>query len=119
VTTDEDDDQWPQLDSLANSILDECQHAAPLPDLDTAIYLFREALDQCKTIDPLRSNLLKDLAAALVMRFSLTNERGNLSDALDMFTQAVALTAMSVAQLLMGTRGRPRLDVRVQSCLIP
>jgi hypothetical protein len=88
VTTGEDEDESTQLCDLANSILEECKDAAPLSDLDTAIYLFREALDMRQVPHPLRSDSLKDLAAALVTRFSLTSQREDLDEAILMFHKA-------------------------------
>jgi hypothetical protein len=41
----EDEDEATQLFNLANSILRECKDAAPLSDLNTAIYPFSEALN--------------------------------------------------------------------------
>jgi hypothetical protein len=72
------------LYNLANSILEECKDAAPISDLETAIYLLREALDRRPAPHPLRSDSLNDLAAALVMRFTQTNQRQDLDEAIQL-----------------------------------
>ena len=81
VTSEEEESD--QLYDLATSILEECKAAASLSDLDTAISLFRDTLDQ-RPPHPLRSDSLKDLAGALVTRFSLTNQRQDLDQAIQM-----------------------------------
>ncbi|KIM75667.1 hypothetical protein PILCRDRAFT_78642, partial [Piloderma croceum F 1598] len=77
------------LYDLANSILEECKDAAMLSNLDTAIYLFREALNQRPAPHPLQSDSIKDLAAALVTRFSLTNQRHDLAQAISLLTEGM------------------------------
>jgi hypothetical protein len=77
------------LYDLANSILEECKDAAMLSDLDTAIYLFCEALNQRPAPHPLQSDSIKDLAAALVTRFSLTNQRHDLAQAISLLTEGM------------------------------
>jgi hypothetical protein len=77
---DEDDDS--ALCDLANLILEECTNAAPFSDLDTAIHLFQEALNRRLAPHPLRSDSLKDLAGALVTKFSLTTQRQDFDEAL-------------------------------------
>ncbi|KIM75665.1 hypothetical protein PILCRDRAFT_13440 [Piloderma croceum F 1598] len=67
-----------RLYDFAMSVLEECNAAVPLSDLDTAISLFQETLDRRPAPHPLRSDSLKDLAGALVARFSLTNQRQDL-----------------------------------------
>jgi hypothetical protein len=37
----EEGDEYSRLYDLASSILEECKNAAPLSDVNTAIYLFR------------------------------------------------------------------------------
>jgi hypothetical protein len=86
---------------LATSILEECKAAASLSDLDTAISLFREALNQRPPPHPLRSDSLKDLAGALVTRFSLTNQRQDLDQAIQMCDEV--LTAIE-GQFQLGVR---------------
>ena len=81
------DDESSQLFDLATSILEECKKAAPLSDLNTAIYLFREALDRHPVPHPLRLNSLKDLAGALSTRFSLTNQIQDLDQSLSFRTE--------------------------------
>jgi hypothetical protein len=72
------------LYNLANSILAECKAEASLADLETAIYLFREALDRRPAPHSLRSDSLNDLAAALVTRFSQTNQSRDLDEAIQL-----------------------------------
>src|ERR1700680_5124750 len=81
IAPSEDEDDSPQLYDLANSIFEECKDTAPLSDLNTVIYLFREALDRRPAPHPLRLDSLKDLSAALVTRFSLTNQHEDLKEA--------------------------------------
>ena len=82
TTSNEDEDESCRLYDLANSILEECKHAAPLSDLDAAIHQFQEALDRRPAPHPLRSSSLKDLAGALVIRFSLTKQHEDLDRSL-------------------------------------
>lgn len=55
---------------------------APISDLNTVIYLFSEALDRRPAQHPLRLDSCKDLAGALVARFSLTSQHQDLSQAM-------------------------------------
>jgi hypothetical protein len=97
-----------QLYDFAMSVLEECNAAVPLSDLDTAISLFQETLDRRPAPHPLRSDSLKDLAGALVARFSLTNQRQDLD-------QAAILLLYDIS--LMGQRGQFEPEVRVRSIL--
>jgi hypothetical protein len=56
TATGEEKEESLQLHNLATSILEECKAGASLSTLDTAIYLFREALDRCP--HPMPSNML-------------------------------------------------------------
>jgi hypothetical protein len=89
TTSSEDEELLSQLYDLANSILEECKDATSLSDLDTAIYLFGEALDRRPIPHPHRSNTLKDTATALVTRFSLTKRREDLDKAMLLFCEVV------------------------------
>ncbi|KIM82633.1 hypothetical protein PILCRDRAFT_70495, partial [Piloderma croceum F 1598] len=80
-----------QLYDLATSILEEYKAAASLSTLDTAIYLFREALDRRPTPHPMRSNSLKDVAGALVTRFSLTNQSQDLDQGIQILEAVITL----------------------------
>jgi hypothetical protein len=104
TATDDEEEESLQLYDLATSILEECKPAASLSTLDTAIYLLREALDRCPTPHPMRSNSLKDVAGALVTRFSLTNRRQDLDQAIQMW-----------GEVLMGIEGQLQPSVRVWS----
>ena len=77
-----EDDESTKLYDLANSILGECGQAAPFGELNTAIILFREALDQRPGFHPLHWDSRSNLARALMTRFSYTNEQQDLSEAL-------------------------------------
>jgi hypothetical protein len=85
----EDEDESSQLYNLANSILEECTNAAPLSSLDTAVYLFNESLDRRPAPHTFRSDSLKDLAGALLVRFSLTNQRQDLNQAISMCQEVI------------------------------
>jgi len=76
------------LYDLANSILEECKDTAPLSHLDTGILLFREALD-LRLPHPCHLDSQKNLAAALVTKFSLTNQRQHLDEAISILTEAM------------------------------
>ena len=109
----EDEDQSSQLYGLANSIIEECKGAAPLSDLDTAIYLFGEALDRCPAPHPYRSDTLKDLTAALVTRFSLTKQREDLDQAILLHGEIVEEPCNALTR----TEGPCQSNVRVR--LVP
>jgi len=91
------------LFDLATLILEECKAAASLSDLDTAIGLFEEILARCPLPNPLRSDSLKDLAGALLTRFSLTTHPQDLEHALSRFIDLVNGHNMS-KQLECGVR---------------
>jgi hypothetical protein len=99
-----EEEESDQLHDLATSILGEYKAAASLSDLDTAISLFRGALDRRPTPHPLRSDSLNDLAGALVTRFSLTNQRQDLDQAIQMCDE-----------VLMAIEEQFQLGVRVRS----
>jgi hypothetical protein len=79
---DSEDQNSSQLYDLANSALEECKAEASLADLETAIYLFREALDRRPAPHPLRSDSIKQLAAALVIRYTQTDQPQDLDEAI-------------------------------------
>jgi hypothetical protein len=106
----EDEDESFQLYDLANSILDECNGSSPLSELDTAIYLFREALNKPPASHPPRSHLLKGLAGALVTRFSLTKQHEDL----DKSWPLRGGTQHDGTEVLTGTEGNSHLNVRLQ-----
>jgi hypothetical protein len=74
ITYSEDHHESFKLFDLANSTWEECKNAGLLLDLDTSISLFGEALDLRPEGHSLRSDSLKNLAAALVTRFSITRQ---------------------------------------------
>ena len=53
--------------NLANSILAECKREASVADLNTAVYLLREALCHRPAFHPRRSDSLSDLISALLV----------------------------------------------------
>lgn len=107
-----EEEESAQLYNLANSILQECNDSALLSDLDTAIHFFHKALDRRPATHPLRSDSLKDLAAALVTRFSLTNLRQDINRAILCYRET---WNESCDDQFMGVQ--TRLDVRVPSLL--
>jgi hypothetical protein len=110
TTSNEDEDESYRLYDQANSILEECKHAAPLSDLDVAIHQFQEALDRRPTPHPLRSGSLKDLAGALVIKFSMTKQHEDLDQSLLLRGKVPHHEAHSV---LVQTGEEFRIDVRV------
>jgi hypothetical protein len=110
-----DQDQEPSnLYDLANSILAECKDAAPLLDLETAIYLFREALDRRPVPHPLRSDSLDDLSEALVTRFIQTNQRQDLEEAILLHGEVVS-QLYSVLEGTAGVESQFQPEVRIWS----
>jgi hypothetical protein len=100
-----------QLNDLANAILQIWKDEAPLSDLDTVIYLFREALDRRPALHPLRLDLFKDLAGALVTRFSVTRQHEDLDQAISLHRNMMdELHGIST-----GTGAQVQDRVRVQS----
>jgi hypothetical protein len=106
----EENNESSQLYNLANSIVEECNNETPLSDLDTAIYLFREAVIRRPAPHPLRSDSIKDLVKALVTRFSLTNQIMDLDEAIVMRVQI-----FREAHDMMATGGQSQLDVDIHS----
>jgi hypothetical protein len=81
-------DEWSQIFDLANSILEECEEAASLSDLNTVIYLFREVLDRYYPVPhPFRSESLRDLGGSLLTRFSITSQRQDLDQAISFYCE--------------------------------
>jgi hypothetical protein len=79
--SEDQDQESSNLYDLANSILAECKAEASLADLETAMYLFaRRSIGPDP--HPLRSDSLNSLAAALVTRFTQTNQRQDLDGAI-------------------------------------
>lgn len=106
----EDSDESLQFFNLANSILEERKKTTPVSDLNAAVYLFREALDRQPIPHPLRSASLKDLAAALLMRYSLTSQRQALYQAVEVLSEWP-----NALQWVVGTGRQSQLSVRAQS----
>lgn len=112
TTSSEDEDVSSQLYGFAQSIFQECyKNAAPISNLDTAIHLFREALDRRPPPHPLRSDSRKDLARALFARFSLIGQFQDLDQAIFLLGEVM----QELDDISMGTRGESQLDVRIQS----
>ena len=74
---------------LAESILRKCKQVAQLSDLETVVYLFREALVQRPAPHPLRSDSLNDLSRALVVRFWQKGQIEDLDEAVLGYSEAV------------------------------
>ena len=103
--------------NLANSILADCKAEASLADLETAIYLFREALDRRPAPHPLRSDSLNDLAAALVTRFVQTNQRRDLDEALQLRFEVMS-QLRGILERTAGNGSQFQLEVRAISDLM-
>lgn len=88
--------------------MSECNDAASLADLETAIYLFGEALDRCPLQHPLRSESLRGLAGALVTRFSVTNQLEDLDQVILLRDEIFQELRNTVTR----TGGQSQLDVR-------
>jgi hypothetical protein len=86
----DDDNKYRRMFDLANVVLKECNDAASVVDLNTAIFLFQEALNRRPVPHPLHSDSLKDIAAALVTRFTVANDREDLDEAMSLFREAVS-----------------------------
>lgn len=87
ATFPEEEEESDLLYDLATSILQEYTAEASLSDLDTAIHLFREAVNRRPAPHPLRLDSFGDLAAALVTRFCLTDKREDLHEAFSLYDQ--------------------------------
>jgi hypothetical protein len=68
--------------------MEECNNAT-LSDLDAAADLFRDALDRRPAPHPLRGFSLRDLADALLTRFSLTGLLQDLDKAMTLLAEQV------------------------------
>jgi hypothetical protein len=106
----EHEDESSQLYDLANSILEECKDAAPLSDLETAIYLFREALNGPPAPHPHQADSFKVLAGALITRFSLTKQHEDF----DISFSFRGEIQRECADALVGTEGNSHLNVCLQ-----
>jgi hypothetical protein len=76
---------------LANALLMECKQAAQPSELKTAISLLRDVLTRRPTPHPHRSDLLNDLAEALVVRFWHSGQPQDLEEALMLREEAFKL----------------------------
>jgi hypothetical protein len=82
-------DQDPaELYGLAKAILVECKEAAPLSDLNSTVWLLREALALYPPQHHHRSDSLNDLAEALVARFWHVGQDQDLSEAFSLREEA-------------------------------
>jgi hypothetical protein len=79
------------LYNLANSLFMECKQAAQPSDLDRAVYFLREALNRRPAPHPHRSDLLNDLAEALVERFWHSGQPQDLGEAIMLHHEAFKL----------------------------
>jgi hypothetical protein len=86
--------------------------AALLSDLETAIYLFREALDRRPSPNPLRSDSLEDFAEALVARFMWTSQIQSLDEVCLLHCEIVNLWKDRLEEMS-GNSGQSAHDVRV------
>ena len=69
--------------------LQECRVAASLSNLDNVIDLFGQAFYRRPTPHPLRVDSLRNLADALLTRFSLTNRSEDLDNAASLYVNMV------------------------------
>ena len=70
----------------ATIMIRECLEELPHSNLETAIFLLRQAQDQLQETDPLRSNALHNLSLALHARF---NQHGWMEDVEEIFELGV------------------------------
>jgi hypothetical protein len=96
ATLPEEEKESDLLYDLATSILREYKAEASLSDLNTAIYLFREAVNRRPAPHPLQLDSLGDLAAALVTRFLLTDKREDLHEAFSLYDQIATGTVRGI-----------------------
>ena len=67
----------------------ECkQEGPPLSSLNTAVWLYREVLDQRRSPHPRRCESLNNLADALVVNFGKTGHHPDLDEALLLYSEA-------------------------------
>ncbi len=59
-----------ELEELARSIVVECKQDRPSSTLETAIFLLRQTLDNQPSGHPFRSDALRQLGMALLVKFS-------------------------------------------------
>lgn len=111
ASTGEDGDESSQLYDFALSLFEQCKNAASFSNIDTAIDLFREALDQLSAPHPLRSQSLKDLAGALVTRFYLSRRPEDLDQALPLYIEI----ERTWNDFFVEAKGQSQLGVGVQS----
>ena len=72
MTSSDDPTDREMLDAfnLAENMIRECFEESSYSNLETAIFLLRQARDQLQETDPLRSNALHHLSLALHVRFN-------------------------------------------------
>jgi hypothetical protein len=105
----EDEDESSQLFDLANSILYECKHAVSLSHIDTAVYIFQEVLERRPESHPSQPMSLKNLAGALLTRFSLSNRYEDLDQAIVLLRESMSELHHSFTE----TAEQSRVYVRV------
>ncbi|TFK33703.1 CHAT domain-containing protein [Crucibulum laeve] len=81
---DVEDQEALELLECASSIVTASKADASVSNLENAIFLFREALDQCLPSHYLRSRLLKDLSGALGLSFMHGEKLNDLQDSLSL-----------------------------------
>jgi len=82
--------------NLAENMIRECFEESSYSNLETAIFLLRQARDQLQETDPLRSNAIHHLSLALHARF---NQYGWAED----FSEIFKLVGDMCADIKKGT----------------
>jgi len=78
-----------EIIDFAISLMAECKAGLSLSNLNNAVFLFRQVIDNCPMTHPLHTDAMRDLASALGVRFMYTNQIHNLTESLTLRSEIV------------------------------
>ena len=85
----DDENSASEMIDFAISLMAECMAGLSLSNLDDAVLLFRQVMDNRPTTHPLHTDAMRDLASALGVRFMYTNQIHDLTESLTLRSEIV------------------------------